>query len=309
MQIFNSIQEIRAIQPTAVALGNFDGVHLGHVELIRRMTAYAKAHELVPAVFTFSNHPQNVLSGRTVIRSLLSPEDKAEAFRRLGVEYLFSLPFDASFHEMTPQHFIDDLLLRRFRAKSVSCGFNFRFGAKAAGHTLTLEHAAADHGFNLDVMEPFEIDDSIVSSTLIRGLISAGKVDEASDYLGRHYSLAGVTVKGNGFGRKLGFPTANIAIDDDMVSPAFGVYVTESDLEGLTHRSVTNIGIRPTIGDNKLFVESNIFGVPDEDFYGLKTRVRFLKMIRPEARFNSMDELSKAIDSDKHFAESWQNTK
>ncbi|MDR0817289.1 MAG: bifunctional riboflavin kinase/FAD synthetase [Clostridiales Family XIII bacterium] len=305
MQIFNSIQEIQDVRPTAVALGNFDGVHLGHAELIKRMRVYAKAHDLIPAVFTFSNHPQNVLSGRTVIRSLLSSEEKAEVLAGLGVEYLFSIPFDGSFHEMTPHSFIDDLLLGHFRAESVSCGFNFRFGARAAGHTLTLEHAAADKGFNLDVMEPFEIDDSIVSSTLIRGLIAEGKVDEAAVYLGRLYALSGEIVRGNGYGRKLGFPTANIAVRDDMVSPAFGVYVTESDLKGHTLRSVTNIGIRPTIGDNKLFIESNIFDVPDEDLYGQRTQVRFLKMIRPEARYGSMDELSKAIDSDRRTAEAY----
>jgi riboflavin kinase/FMN adenylyltransferase len=305
MQIYSSLDQIGDIRPTAVALGNFDGVHLGHAELIRRMTAYAKSHELVPAVFTFSNHPQNVLSGRTVIRSLLSQNDKAQVLAGLGVEYLFTLPFDSHFHEMSPHSFIDDLLLGSFRAKSVSCGFNFRFGAKAAGHTLTLEHAATDKGFNLDVMEPFEIDDSIVSSTLIRGLIAEGNVGEAAAYLGRQYSLSGEIVKGNGYGRKLGFPTANIAVDDDMVSPAFGVYVTESELLGQTYRSVTNIGIRPTIGDNKLFVESNIFGLPDEDLYGFNTRVRFLAMIRPETKFNSMDELARAIDSDKRAAEEY----
>jgi riboflavin kinase/FMN adenylyltransferase len=302
MKIYRKVQDIVGIPETAVALGNFDGVHLGHAKLIRHMVEFAKQRDLAPAVFTFSNHPQNVLTGRTLVRSLLPLEEKEACIADFGVEYLFSLPFDASFHGMEPRTFIDGLLLGRFHARAVHCGYNFRFGAKAAGHTLTLEHAAKGCGFSLDVMEPFEIDDSIVSSSLVRSLVSEGKVDEAARFLGRPYALSGVTVRGNGYGRDLGFPTANIAVDSLMVRPAFGVYVTETLLDGKALRSVTNIGVRPTIGDERLFVESHIMDIPDEDLYGKRMRVSFLKMIRPERKFGSLKELVSQIDADRGTA-------
>ncbi|MDR1042442.1 MAG: helix-turn-helix domain-containing protein [Clostridiales Family XIII bacterium] len=343
MKVFTELARIRNIPPTAVALGNFDGVHLGHAELICRMAAHAHAHGLASAVFTFSNQPYNVIAGKTVIRGLATEEDKERLLGPLGVDYLFSFKFDEGFHSMTPSAFIDDLLLSAFCARAVFCGFNFRFGAKAAGNPELLREAGAEKGFDLIVMEPYRVDGELVSSTAIRGFVEEGDMASAAKFLGRPFTLSGEIIHGNGIGRSLGFPTANIAPPEGLVIPPYGVYVTESELpedgdgapegdgtgggrrkdggkpsdakavaegfepvdraecpDGL--RSITNIGVRPTIGDEKLLVETHIFGAPDSDLYGRRIRVGFLSQLRAERKFPDVEALKAQVESDKRSA-------
>jgi riboflavin kinase/FMN adenylyltransferase len=306
MRVFTELARMRDIPPTAVALGNFDGIHLGHAELIRRMAAYARGHGLAPAVFTFSNHPYNVLAGKTVIRGLATEEDKEGIFESLGVEYLFSLEFDESFHSMPPAVFIDDLLLEAFNARAVFCGFNFRFGAEAAGNPDLLRETGAEKGFDLVVMEPYRVDGALVSSTAIRRFVEEGDVATASKFLGRPFAISGEITRGNGIGRSLGFPTANIALPKGLVVPSYGVYVTESALSDTAYpdnlRSVTNVGIRPTIGDERLLAETHIFGAPDNDLYGRRIRVGFLSLLRSERRFADVEALRAQVDFDKQSA-------
>jgi riboflavin kinase/FMN adenylyltransferase len=316
MKIFTSFDSICGMTESAVALGNFDGIHAGHAELIGRMTKYAKSHDLVPSVFTFSNHPYNVITGKTAISSVVTEADKEKILEELGVEYLFSFDFDDGFHSMTPAAFIDDMLIDLFGAKAVFCGFNFRFGADAAAGSDMLRSAGKRAGFHVDVMSPFRVGDTLVSSTLIRELIAAGKVDEATTYLGRPFSISGEIDRGNGIGRGLGFPTANIRLPEGLAIPAFGVYVTESliydakreDSRGKL-RSVTNVGIRPTIGDKRLLAETHIFGVPDEDLYGHRICVKFLSMLRAEKKFANIEELKKQVEVDKRAAQDYNLTK
>jgi riboflavin kinase/FMN adenylyltransferase len=326
MKIFTDLKQIHNIPPTAIALGNFDGVHLGHAKLIRNAVRYAASRGLAPAVFTFSNHPYNVLKGETLIRSVTTESDKERLLESLGVEYLFSLSFDEGFHTMPPQAFVDDLLLGAFRARAVFCGFNFRFGAEAAGDPELLRTAGAAEGFDVSVMEPYRVGDTLVSSTMIRALIETGDVAAAAEFLGRPFALSGEIARGNGIGRGLGFPTANIGLPDGLVVPAYGVYVTESRLDGGDGeggagsgtqdknepspfrpgegglRSVTNVGVRPTIGDDRLLAETHIFGASDADLYGHALRVNFLAMIRPERRFANVDELKAQVERDKRAA-------
>ncbi|MDR0518903.1 MAG: bifunctional riboflavin kinase/FAD synthetase [Clostridiales Family XIII bacterium] len=308
MRIFTNLDEINNIPPTALALGKFDGVHLGHAELIRRMVGRARERGLAPAVFTFSNHPYNVIAGRTLIGSIAGESDKAKLLSSLGVEYLFSFRFDDGFHKMPPSEFIDGMLCRAFNVRDVFCGFNFRFGAEAGGDANALMAAGAEKGFDVEVMDPFRVGDTLVSSTVIRDLISDGSMEEAAAYLGRPFSIAGEIGRGNGIGRGLGFPTANIALTEGIVVPAYGVYVTESEItgegseRGKKLRSVTNIGVRPTVGDSRLLVETHIFGVPDKDLYGHGIRVGFLSMVRPERKFANLSELKAQVERDKQAA-------
>jgi riboflavin kinase/FMN adenylyltransferase len=311
MKIFTELKHMPDIPPTAVALGNFDGVHLGHAELIRRSVALARECGLAPAVFTFSNHPCNVLGGKTLIRSVCTESDKEAILGALGVEYLFSFKFDEGFHAMSPETFISDLLLSTLNARAVSCGFNFRFGAEAAGGPDLLREAAASRGFGLVVMKPYRVDGTLVSSTAIRERVEGGDVAGAARLLGRPFSIKGEIMKGNGLGRNLGFPTANIALPDGLVVPAYGVYVTESRLgdgaeepppSGAFLRSVTNVGMRPTIGDEKLLAETHIFGAPDKNLYGRQIRVNFLSMLRRERRFSGLEELKAHVELDKRSA-------
>ncbi|MDR0852219.1 MAG: bifunctional riboflavin kinase/FAD synthetase [Clostridiales Family XIII bacterium] len=301
MEIFTSIEEIVGNETAAVALGNFDGVHRGHAALILRTVAAARARALKSAVFTFSNHSKNFIAGRTVVKNIVSEADKIALIASMGVDYLFSVPFDAHFHEMPSESFIQHILLARLKATVVGCGFNFRFGQGASGDTATLVDAAGRFGFDLDVMPPFKVGGTLVSSSLIRNLIAEGKVDLCPEYLGRRYSVLGRTIPGNKVGGTLGFPTANIPLDERMVTPPYGVYVSETELNGVIYESVTNIGDRPTIGDGKKLAETHLFGVTGT-LYGQDIRVNLVTMLRGEQKFSGLEELKAQITLDKEKA-------
>jgi riboflavin kinase/FMN adenylyltransferase len=302
MRVFTKIEDIDLGEQTAVALGNFDGVHLGHAELILRTVSYARAHGLKSAVFTFANHPQNYILGRNIVKNITTPEGKIALIEKFGVDYLFSLRFDEKFHDMSPASFLHDLVLGSFRAAAVACGFNFHFGRDAAGDTTLLAEAAAREKFHLEILGPVVIDGVVVSSTVIRELITAGHVEQCPKFLGRRFAVCGEVIHGNENGRKMGFPTANVALREEMVIPSNGVYATRTSVEyGPAIPSVTNIGDRPTIGDGKMLAESNLFDF-DEDIYGKRIRIEFIEKIRSEIQFSGLKELGAQIARDKNTA-------
>lgn len=297
MKQFNTLEEIKDIKETVIALGNFDGVHKGHQELIRRTVKSARMAGLKSAVFTFTNHPKNVLAGRPVIKNIMYPEDKAEIIKSLGVDYLFSLEFNKFIQHLSAEEFVQKLLIDTFKMREAYCGFNYHYGYKAEGNPETLIRAGLKAGFGIHVLEPYKIDGNLVSSTLIRKLIREGKVGECPKYMGRNYSVRGEVVVGNKIGRTIGFPTSNLLIDETMVTPAHGVYVTYCIYNGVYYQGVTNVGIKPTIGDNKKNIETHIFNFSSE-LYGKQIRVEFLERLRPEMKFNSVQELSEQIARD-----------
>jgi riboflavin kinase/FMN adenylyltransferase len=181
--------------------------------------------------------------------------------------------------------------------KQAYCGFNYKFGYKAEGTPEVLMHEGIEKGFGIHVLEPFEIDGNLVSSTFIRNLIAEGKVDQCMKYMGRNYAIGGEVVVGNKIGRTIGFPTSNLIIDENMVTPPNGVYVTYCTYNGVRYPSVTNVGVKPTIGDYKKNVETHIFNF-NKELYGKKIRVEFLEKTRDEKKFESVEELSKQITSD-----------
>jgi riboflavin kinase/FMN adenylyltransferase len=252
-----------------------------------------------------------------VLKSICDPASKAKLIESLGVDFLFSLPFDEHFHEMSPDSFIKDLVLKTFRAEHVSCGFNFRFGAGASGGVGLLKKEAKSFGFDFDVLEPVRIDGVLVSSTAVRHAITAGDVKLASKYLGRNYEISGEVIPGHQNGRKMGFPTANVALGDELIYPPHGVYATFTFLDENLYNetfpyeerplfrglpSVTNIGIRPTIGDKLYLAETHILS-GDYDLYGKNIRTQFIKMIRAEEKFEDLDALSAQIAADKEIAQ------
>lgn len=297
MIIFNEIQEIENIGKTVVALGNFDGVHKGHQALISRTVQAAQGAGLKSAVFTFSNHPKNIEPDQAPVKSILYFDEKAAIMEHLGVDYLFNLPFDQKIRTMEPMDFIDEILLGKFNMKQAYCGFNYRFGYKAGGTPEVLMREGIKKGFGIHVLEPFRIDGQLVSSTFIRSLIAEGKVDQCMKYMGRNYAIGGEVVVGNRIGRTIGFPTSNLIIDESMVTPSNGVYVTYCIYNGTPYPSITNVGVKPTIGDYKKNVETHIFNF-NKELYGKTIRVEFLEKTRDERKFTSVEELSKQITRD-----------
>jgi len=297
MRIFNSLDDIHDIGPTVVAVGNFDGVHRGHQEIIRRAIQTARSIGISSAVFTFSNHPRNLLSGDRKVKNIQYPADKVRAFEVLGVDLLFSIPFDEKIMKVEPADYIRHILLEKMNMQEIYCGFNYHFGHRAAGDVEYLVKQGLLLGFGTHVLEPYKVDGRVVSSTLIREMIARGEMEEAERFLGRFYSLGGTVIRGNQIGRTIGFPTCNLEVDQSMVTPPNGVYITYCVYDGVHYPSVTNVGVKPTIGGQVKNIETHLFDF-DQNLYDRKIRVEFIRLIRQEQKFDNLEALSAQIERD-----------
>lgn len=297
MKVFNSLEEISNIEPTVVALGNFDGVHRGHQEIIKRAVGEAGNANLKSGVFTFSNHTSTLIKSMPDVKNILYCNEKIRLLDELGVDYLFNIPFTKEVLEMSPVDFIDKILVDKFNIREAYCGFNYSFGYKASGTAEVLLHEGLARKIGIHVQEPYMIDGVVVSSSYIRQLIEEGRMEECTKFMGRMYSIDGEIVMGNKLGRSIGFPTCNTLIDNTMVTPPNGVYVTSCVIDGVRRPSVTNVGNKPTVGVYDKNIETHIFNF-NEDVYGKEIRVDFIKFIRPEKRFDGVDALKEQIQQD-----------
>ena len=269
-------------RPRRVAVGEFDGVHLGHQRVI----------EGSDTVLTFEPHPLAVVRPEAAPKLLTTLEAKAELIAGLGVDELVVIPFDETFAHQSPQEFIDDILVARLAATHVSVGENFRFGHRAAGDPSVL---GADDRFQTRVVTLVEVDGEIVSSSHIRALIQAGEVEPAARMLGTPFQMWGEVVRGDGRGRELGFPTANLVPDNALVYPGHGVYVARAD--GAC--AAVNVGVRPTFGTGRaVLVEAHLLDHDGSELYGRILRVEFLARLRGERRFDSVDALVEQMRRD-----------
>ena len=308
MKVFNSLEEINNIEPTVVALGNFDGVHKGHQQIIGRTVKSAEAAGLKSAVFTFSNHTRTLLKNLPAVKNILYPEEKAAVMEGMGIDYMFNIPFTKEVMSMSPERFVKEILVDAFRIREAYCGFNYSFGYKAQGTPEVLMHEGLKHGFGIHVQEPYMIDGIVVSSTYIRQLISEGRMEECTRFMGRMYSIGCEVVVGNKLGRTIGFPTSNVMIDESMASPPNGVYITYCSYNGVKYPSITNVGVKPTIGTYSKNVETHIFNF-DKELYGKQIRVEFVKQTREERKFSGIEELSRQIESDCIMAKAYHREK
>ena len=274
------LSEVRG-RPRRVAVGEFDGVHLGHREVIRGSDT----------VLTFEPHPLRVVRPEAAPKLLTSLEAKAELIGELGVDELVVIPFDQGFAHQSPRDFIDDVLVERLQATRVSVGENFRFGHRAAGDPALL---AADGRFETRVLPLVEVEGEIVSSSHIRGLVLAGDVEVAARFLGAPFQLRGEVVQGDQRGRTLGFPTANLVPDEALVCPGHGIYAARTR----EACAAVSIGVRPTFGTGRaLLVEAYLLDW-EEDLYGRELRIDFLARLRGERRFDSPEALIEQMQVD-----------
>lgn len=309
MKKFEKIDDIECvgierIEPACVALGNFDGVHAGHRKLIEAAVTKAKEKGLASAVFTFSNHPKSLIPGAKPVKNIVYQEEKEALIEGLGVDYYVNIPFTTEIMQMSPEAFVKTFLHDMLNAKEIFCGFNYHFGFKGEGDTKMLRILGAKYGFHVNEMKAVSIDGDVVSSTLIRNMIMAGEMEECSKYLGRNYDIGGEVVVGNKLGRTIGFPTSNIMIDESMVTPPNGVYITYCIYNGVKYPSITNVGIKPTIGSFKKNMETHIFNF-DKELYGKNIKVEFIKKTRDEVKFRSIEELSAQIAKDCNEAKAY----
>lgn len=301
MEIITSLDaELKNKYPaTVIALGTFDGLHLGHTDVINTARDYAERSGLKLAVFTFSNHPLALIRPDLVPVRIISAEEKIKLLESFGVDYLINIPFTEDFAALSPDEFLDRLACFNYRCLVV--GENFTYGFLGSGKTETLERSGRKNGFDVIVRPLVKMNGNIVSSTGIRNLIQAGHIEYANRMLGRAYTITGTIVHGERRGRKLGFPTANIELlHGEMAVPAPGVYAVTASIEGSIYEGMGNIGNNPTFNDvEHARLEVNLFNCSG-DLYGKTMSVQFHKYIRAEKKFSGVEELCRQIEEDKN---------
>ncbi len=279
-----------------IALGFFDGVHLGHGALLRKARQRADELGLSACALTFAAHPDQVLRGEPV--SLLSSvEDRTTLMTGLyDIEEVLVSPFDQAVASMNWELFVEEILVRQYCARHVVCGHDFRFGSRGAGTPERLREKCADLGLGCDVIAPVQVDGVTVSSTLIRTLLQEGRTEEANRLLGHSHQLTGQVMHGKGLGRQLGFPTANLPIPEELLIPAHGVYASKVRLpDGREVPAVTNVGVRPTFHDHLGPMAEAWLLDFEEDLYGKTVTVSFYARLREECRFPDVNTLKQTV--------------
>ena len=272
-------------RPRRVAVGEFDGVHLGHRAVI----------EGSDTVLTFEPHPLAVVRPDAAPKLLTTLERKAQLVEQLGVEELVVIPFDEDFSQLTADEFVAHVLVDKLQATHVSVGENFRFGHRAGGDTRLL---AADERFQTRVVALVEVEGEVVSSSHVRGLVLAGEVDVAARFLGAPFAMLGDVVSGDRRGRELGFPTANLVPDQTLIQPGHGIYAARASWAGETRCAAVNVGVRPTFKtDLVVLVEAYLLDWQG-DLYGQQLTIEFLRRLRGERRFDSVDALVEQMHRD-----------
>lgn len=282
------------IKGTAVALGYFDGIHIGHKAVLEKTLSLAKEKGLTPAVLIFDEHPRKVLSGR--VPPMLTDEImKSRLLGEMGFT-LYDFPFRESMN-MEPDEFAREVLLKKLSAKAVVCGYDYRYGKGGKGNAKSLERDLSDEGVEVVSLGGIKQGEDIVSASRIRELIARGDLRRANEMLGRVFSYDRVVERGDALGRRLGFPTINQTFPEDFILPKYGVYASVTTLDKKQYPSVTNIGIRPTVGGTQVRSETCILGFSG-DLYGKNAEVGLLDFIRGEMKFESLEELSEAVKRD-----------
>ena len=280
-----------------LALGNFDGLHRGHMKIIERVRRVASERGATAVAMTFDPHPPRVVRPDKAPPLLMTKTQRLEALERAGVDGVAVVRFTPELSRWDPETFVRTVLVEWLHVAEVWVGANFLFGHDRAGNFSSLRGLGSRYGFRAEKIDPVRYKDFVVSSTRIRRLISEGRVDEASALLGHPYTIDGTVVEGSHRGRDLGFPTANLATGNELIPP-HGVYATTVRLEGVIYPSVTNVGIRPTFDDEpRTVIETHLLDV-ERDLYGRTLRLGFVQRLRDERRFESVDLLKAQVGAD-----------
>ncbi len=299
MKIYHDIPSFRNERQTIVTIGTFDGVHLGHKEIIGRLVATALEQNCDSLILTFFPHPRMVLSKQNDLFLLNTLEEKIELLEETGLDHLVIQPFDEAFSRLEAEEFVKTILVDQFNVKKIIIGHDHRFGRNRSADINDLKLFGEKYNFEVAQIEAQEVDNVSVSSTKIRRALGDGDVALANSYLGYNYYLTGKVVQGKQLGRTLGYPTANIQIDEPYkMLPKHGVYAVESFIDGKKVYGMMNIGNNPTVDGQKTSIEINYFDF-ESNLYGLKLQVYCLHRIRDEHKFGSIQLLKEQLDKDK----------
>ena len=302
LKIFNSIESFNATKPTIVTIGTFDGVHLGHQKIVAQITQNAHVLNCESLVLTFFPHPRTVLQEGTEMKQLNSLNEKIALLDNLGIDNLVIHPFDKEFSRLTAEEFVKKVLVDVFKIKKIIIGHDHRFGRNRTATIDDLINFGETYDFEVEQISAEEINEVSISSTKIRNALLEGNIELATNYLGYDYSLTGIIFKGKQLGRTIGYPTANITIEEDYkLIPNNGVYIAKSVLNGKTVFGMMNIGTRPTVDGTKQTIEINFFDFK-QDLYGQKITISLLHRMRSEQKFESIDALKNQLGKDKKTA-------
>ncbi len=307
--VMHHIKDLNSIQldHCNLTIGSFDGVHRGHQEIIKGLVTDAKAEGGPSVALTFFPHPSAVLLGRKPIFYLTSPDEKADLLGTMGVDYVITQRFDLPLARIRASAFLDTLQ-NRLGFRCLWIGEDFAFGYQREGDQHFLKQVSAERGFELQVVPPVIVDNEVVSSTRIRNALRVGEVTLAAELLGRHFSFTGMVVTGSDRGKRLGFPTANLRIDEDRAYPGPGVYVCLAEVAGRRWSAVTNIGVRPTFEENQEIatIETHLLDFQG-DLYNQEIRLAFIERLRDEKRFSNsaalISQINQDIDQARHILE------
>lgn len=298
LTVFGNENKTFAGRTTAVGLGSFDGLHVGHMTLINTLISEARIHNLKSVIYTFTKHPENILRKKLFTLLLTTTGKRIRLLGETALEYVYFDEFDEKYSRINPDSFVRDILLGKLGARLVVAGFNYRFGYRGQGDVNLLKEMGKKYNFGVIVIPPVKVNNEIVSSTAIRGYVAKGDMESVFKLLGRNYSITGEVADGTRMGRRIGFPTANLHPEEYLVLPRNGVYITRTMYNGEFYGSLTNIGVKPTFGGvSKTSVETHILNF-DRDIYKSDIEVFFLAKLRNEKKFRNAGELSEQIARD-----------
>ncbi len=299
MQVVQNIENYSAQNPSILTIGTFDGVHIGHQEIIKDLVKVAKKNNLCSIVLTFFPHPRMVLQKNSDLKMIDTLEEKQQFLEKMGVDVLIVHPFSRAFSRLTALEFTRDLLVNQLKISQLVIGYDHRFGRNREATIDDLKSFGLDYNFTVDEIPSQDIESIAVSSSKIRNALNRGDLKTANRFLGRPFCLTGTVVKGDGIGKKLGFPTANIQVKEDYkLRPQNGVYLVRSKLTGIEFFGMMNIGMRPTVSGKTTQTEIHFFNL-DQNLYDLEISLEVLEKIRKEVKFNSTNELTEQLKKDR----------
>ena len=302
LKLFHSINDFQSTKKTILTLGTFDGVHIGHKKILERITQNTENGKYESLVLTFFPHPRMVLQEKSEIKLLNTIAEKSKLLEETGIENLVIHPFNESFSRLTAEEFVHSILVDQFHIQKIIIGHDHRFGRNRTANIDDLIAFGTEYGFEVEQISAQEIQDVSVSSTKIRRALDEGNIALANDYLGYAYFLSGEVIKGKQLGRTIGFPTANIHIEEDYKKiPKNGVYIVKTIINEKEVFGMMNIGFNPTVNGDKKTIEVHLFEF-DADIYGQKLEISLLKYIREEQKFGSLDLLTEQLNLDKKTA-------
>jgi riboflavin kinase/FMN adenylyltransferase len=302
LKIFHSINEFHSDKKTILTLGTFDGVHIGHAAILKKLTQNTADGKFESAVLTFFPHPRMVLQGKSDLKLLNTINEKIDLLEKIGIENLIIHPFDANFSQLSAEEFVKTVLVDQLHIQKIIIGYDHRFGKNRTANIDDLTAFGLKYGFEVEQISAQEINDISISSTKIRTALEDGEINLANEYLGYSYFLSGTVVKGKQLGRTIGFPTANIELEEEYkLVPKNGVYIVSAEIDGKSVYGMMNIGFNPTVQGEKRTIEVHFFDF-DLDIYDRHIRVAILQRIRSEEKFESVEFLKIQLGKDKDFS-------